>query len=79
MPSAKVYTFDKGSEEYEILKYGISRKARRKLGVKFPMFGKNRNKVVIPENVYQLVVRFLVSALANPSLYMSDIIVKRNG
>jgi hypothetical protein len=80
MPSAKVYTFDKGSEEYEALKYSVSKKARRKLGIKYPLFGKNKNKVVIPDNFYQMVIRFMMDLKMNPELYLDDVLeVKQDG
>jgi len=70
----KIYLFDKGSEEYSIFKYNISRRARRKLGIKFPIFGKYRNKVIIPDNVYQIALRFCMDVKVNPGFYMSDVL-----
>lgn len=70
----KVYTFDKGTNEYSILKYAVSRKARQKLGIKFPIFGKHRNKAVVPSEVYLLVMKFFMTIQVNPELYLSDIV-----
>lgn len=69
----KIYTFDKNTQEYDVIKYNISKRARRKLGIKFPIFGKYKNKVIIPEYTYQVVIRFLMDAKSNPGFYMTDV------
>lgn len=75
MQSDNYYTFDKGSLEYDIIKTQVSRKARRKLGIKFPIFGKYRNKVIINPDVYIVVINFLMTCKANPDIFMSDVII----